>query len=163
MMPWLRSSICPQQPIRHCWNLFIRANLRPSKGVYMSLPLASSSARANAIPERVEIWDIARLIPSARHARTHSLEQIAEIARSIETYGFMTRVLVDVDGLIIAGHARVLAARELRLERIPVVVIDHLSEAEKRAYAIADNQIALHAGWDDSLLQIELAALQAEG
>jgi ParB-like chromosome segregation protein Spo0J len=113
--------------------------------------------------ERVEIWDIGRLIPNARNARTHSAQQVAEIAGSIVAFGFMAPVLVDAGGLIIAGHGRVLAARKLKLERIPVLIVDHLSETEKRAYAIADNKIALHAGWDEDLLKVELESLKTDG
>lgn len=116
-----------------------------------------------AVVERMEIWAIERLIPSARNARTHSAAQIAELAGSIKAFGFMAPVLVDSAGIIIAGHCRVLAARQLRLDRIPVIVADHLSETEKRAYAIADNKIALNAGWDDELLKVELESLRDDG
>ena len=115
------------------------------------------------MPEAVEIWEIERLIPCARNARTHSDAQIAEIAGSIRAFGFNAPVLVDKHGSIIAGHGRVLAARQLKLERIPVLVIDHLNEREKRAYMIADNKIALNAGWDEELLKIELETLKTEG
>src|SRR5712691_3937511 len=83
--------------------------------------------------ERIEIWDIQRLIPSARNARTHSDAQVAEIAGSMAAFGFIVPVLVDANGVIIAGHGRVLAARKLKLERVPVIVADHLTDAEKRA------------------------------
>lgn len=116
-----------------------------------------------AMPEQIEIWDIDRLIPSARNARTHSDEQIAELAGSMKAFGFMVPVLVDSDGGIIAGHARVLAARKLSLERVPVIVVQHLTESEKRAYAIADNKIALNAGWNDELLRVELESLKDDG
>jgi ParB-like chromosome segregation protein Spo0J len=96
-----------------------------------------------AIVERMEIWAIERLIPSARNGRTHSAAQVAELAGSIAAFGFMAPILVDSAGIIIAGHCRVLAARQLRLGRVPVVVTDHLNETERRAYAIADNKIAL--------------------
>jgi ParB-like chromosome segregation protein Spo0J len=121
------------------------------------------SVGSQAMVDRVEIWEIGRLIPSARNARTHSDAQVAEIAGSIRAFGFNVPVLVDKDGSIIAGHGRVLAARQLKLERIPVLVIDHLNETETRAYAIADNKIALNASWDEELLQLELAALKTEG
>jgi DNA modification methylase len=116
-----------------------------------------------AISDRIEIWHTERLIPSARNARTHSAEQVAELAGSMKAYGFMVPVLVDSDGVIIAGYARVLAARKLSLERVPVLVIKHLTPSEKRAYAIADNKIALNAGWDDELLRTELEDLKGEG
>ena len=124
---------------------------------------ARGSSLVKTIADRVEIWDVARLIPSAHNARTHSEGQVAEIAGSIAAFGFMVPVLVDSAGGIIAGHGRVLAARKLKLERVPVIVADHLTDSEKRAYAIADNKIALNAGWDEELLQIELEALIHDG
>jgi DNA modification methylase len=114
-------------------------------------------------PSQVEIWGIERLIPSARNARTHTDCQVAEIAGSIAAFGFMSPVLVDAQGIIIAGHGRVLAARKLQLDRVPVIVVEHLTESEKRAFAIADNKIALNAGWDEELLRVELEALRGEG
>jgi len=122
-----------------------------------------SRVTSKPIADRVEIWDIDRFIPSARNARTHSAAQIAEIAGSIAAFGFIVPVIVDREGGILAGHGRVLAARKLKLERVPVIVVDHLSETEKRAYAIADNKIALNADWDDELLRVELDALKDEG
>jgi len=116
-----------------------------------------------AMADKIETWDIARLIPSARNARTHSEKQIAELAGSIASFGFIVPVLVDGKGVILAGHARVLAARQLKLTRVPVIVVDHLTEKEKRAYAIADNKIALNAGWDEDLLRVELEALRNDG
>lgn len=113
--------------------------------------------------ERIELYDIGRLIPSARNARTHSEAQIAEIAGSIAAFGFIVPVVVDPDGGIIAGHGRVLAARKLSLQKVPVIVANHLTEAEKRAYAIADNKIALNAGWDEQLLKVEIEALKDDG
>ncbi len=100
--------------------------------------------------------------PFARNPRTHSDAQIAQIAVSIAEFGFNNPILVDTKAGIIAGHGRLLAARKLGLTEVPVIVLDHLSEAQKRAYIIADNQLALAAGWDDDLLRSELAALQAE-
>ena len=113
--------------------------------------------------EQVEIRDIEQLIPSARNARTHSDAQVAEIAGSIAAFGFIVPVIVDENDLIIAGHGRVLAARKLKLSRIPVIVVSHLSESERRAYAIADNKIALNAGWDEELLKVELESLKDDG
>jgi ParB-like chromosome segregation protein Spo0J len=121
------------------------------------------AALVKPMVERLEIWEIERLIPSARNARTHSPAQIAELAGSIAAFGFMAPVLADSAGGIIAGHGRVLAARQLGLSRVPVILADHLSETEKRAYAIADNQIALHAGWNEELLKIELESLRDDG
>src|ERR1700733_10853011 len=115
------------------------------------------------LADRIEIVEVERLEPSARNARTHSEKQIAEIAGSMKAFGFMVPVLVDTDKVIIAGHGRVLAARKLGLERVPVIVVNHLTEAEKRAYALADNKIALNADWDEALLRVELEALTEEG
>jgi len=124
---------------------------------------SSESSALRAIPDRIELFAIERLIPSARNARTHSEQQIAELAGSMRAFGFMVPVLVDAEGGIIAGHARVLAARKLNLDHVPVIVNQHLTELEKRAYAIADNKIALNAGWDEELLRVELESLKDDG
>ncbi|CUW39685.1 putative Phage related DNA methyltransferase [Magnetospirillum sp. XM-1] len=110
--------------------------------------------------DRVEQWPVARLMPYARNARTHSESQVSEIAASIGRFGFNNPVLVDEQGMIIAGHGRVLAAKRLGLEVVPVVPLPHLTEAEKRAYILADNKLAEKAGWDEDLLRLELADLQ---
>src|ERR1700734_2131022 len=115
-----------------------------------------------AIVKHIELWLIDRLIPWARNPRTHSEAQVAQIAASIAAFGFNNPILVDTKAGIIAGHGRLLAARKLGLTEVPVIVLDHLSEAQKRAYIIADNQLALNAGWDEDLLRAELAALQGE-
>src|SRR5580698_3450050 len=112
--------------------------------------------------QRIELWLIDRLIPFARNPRTHSDAQVAQIATSIAEFGFNNPILVDTNAGIIAGHGRLLAARKLGLTEVPVIVLDHLSEAQKRAYIIADNQLALNAGWDETLLREELLALQHE-
>src|SRR6266436_3857721 len=112
--------------------------------------------------KHIELWAIDKLIPFARNPRTHSDAQIAQIAASIAEFGFNNPILVDTNSGILAGHGRLLAARKLGLKEVPVIVLDHLSDAQKRAYIIADNQLALNAGWDDELLRVELAALQAE-
>src|ERR1700693_581806 len=117
---------------------------------------------ALAMATHIELWPIEKLIPFARNPRTHSDTQVAQIAASIAAFGFNNPILVDTKAGIIAGHGRLLAARKLGLAEVPVIVLDHLSEAQKRAYIIADNQLALNAGWDDELLRAELAALQAE-
>ena len=103
------------------------------------------------------------LIPYARNPRTHSDAQIAQIAASIREFGWTNPVLVDGASGIIAGHGRVLAARKLRLERVPVIELAHMSEAQKRAYVLADNQLALNAGWDEALLRLELTDLSNLG
>jgi DNA modification methylase len=112
---------------------------------------------------RIEIWPTDRLVPYAKNARTHSPEQVAQIAASIVEFGFVNPILVDTNAGIIAGHGRLLAARKLGLEECPVVVLDHLSETQRRAYIIADNKLAQNAGWDDATLAAELGDLEAEG
>src|SRR5216684_2367549 len=115
-----------------------------------------------AVAKHIELWAIEKLIPFARNPRTHSDAQIAQIAASIAEFGFNNPILVDTNAGIIAGHGRLLAARKLQLSEVPVIVLDHLTEKQKRAYVIADNQLALNAGWDEDLLRLELAALQEE-
>ena len=118
--------------------------------------------KLQAVAKYIEMWLIERLIPWAKNPRTHSDAQVAQIAGSIEEFGFNNPILVDTKAGIIAGHGRLLAAQKLGLEEVPVIVLDHLSEAQKRAYIIADNQLALNAGWNEDLLREELAALQEE-
>ena len=110
----------------------------------------------------VELWPLDRLIPHARNARTHSDAQVAQIAGSIAEFGFVNPVLVGDDGVIVAGHGRIMAARKLGLEQAPVIVLAHLSPTQRRALMIADNQIASNSGWDDEMLAAELAALKEE-
>jgi len=110
----------------------------------------------------IEHWPLERLVPYARNPRTHSAAQVAQIADSIVEFGFNNPILVDSRAGIIAGHGRLLAARRLRLAEVPVIVLDHLSETQKRAYVIADNRLTQNAGWDEELLQAELAALRDE-
>jgi len=109
--------------------------------------------------QNIEQASIERLIPYARNSRTHSDQQVAQIAASIKEFGFTNPVLIDADGGIIAGHGRVLAARKLGMERVPAICIDYMTEAQKRAYVIADNKLALNAGWDDELLALEIGEL----
>jgi DNA modification methylase len=113
--------------------------------------------------DKIERWPIDRLIPHARNARTHNNIQVDQIAASIREWGWTNPVLVGEDGTIIAGHGRVLGARKLGIREIPVVVAIGWSEAQKRAYALADNKLALNAGWDNELLGIELGELEVLG
>ena len=106
---------------------------------------------------------VADLIPYARNSRTHSAEQIGKIAASIREFGFLNPVIVDGANGIIAGHGRILAAQKLGLEDVPTIEASHLSEAQRRAYIIADNRLALDAGWDDEMLRVELRDLEATG
>jgi DNA modification methylase len=114
------------------------------------------------IVQHIALWAIERLIPFARNPRTHPEAQITQIAASIVAFGFNNPILVDSQEGVIAGHGRLLAARKLGLTEVPVIVLDHLSEPQKRAYIIADNKLAENAGWDDDLLRIEVEALKDE-
>lgn len=107
----------------------------------------------------VEHAPISSLKPSPRNARTHSKAQIKQIAASIKEFGFTNPIFIDETGSILAGHGRVEAAKLLKLEDVAVVRIEHMSEAQKRAYVIADNQLALNAGWDDAILAVEFESL----
>jgi site-specific DNA-methyltransferase (adenine-specific) len=113
--------------------------------------------------EKIEQVSIELLIPYANNARTHSDAQVAQIAASIREFGFTNPVLTSDDNTIIAGHGRVMAARKLGLTNIPVIRLSHLSETQRKAYILADNKLALNAGWDDNLLSIELADLKDLG
>ena len=109
--------------------------------------------------DKVEKWKIDKLIPYARNARTHSDEQVSQIAASIKEWGWTTPVLVDEQGGIIAGHGRTLAAQKLELTEVPVMVAKGWSDAKKRAYIIADNKLAQNADWDNEMLALELGEL----
>jgi len=111
----------------------------------------------------IERWPTEKLVPYARNARTHSEEQVAQIAASIVEFGFTNPILAGSDGVIVAGHGRLAAAQKLGLESVPVVVLDHLTSTQRRALIIADNRIAENAGWDDAMLRIELQSLQEDG
>jgi ParB-like chromosome segregation protein Spo0J len=113
-------------------------------------------------PISVEYRALAALIPYARNSRTHDENQVAQIAASIKEFGWTNPVLVDGDNGIIAGHGRILAARKLGYAEVPVIELAGLTDAQKRAYIIADNKLALNAGWDDDLLRVELEGLDAE-
>ena len=115
------------------------------------------------LPEQIEQWPIARLVPYARNARIHAEDQVAKIAASLVEYGWTAPVLVADDGEIVAGHGRLLAAKHLGLDAVPVIRLSHLSPEQARAYRIADNRLSELAGWDDELLAAELHALNAEG
>ena len=124
----------------------------------------STATITPAMARHIEIWPTERLHAYDRNARTHSPEQVAQIAASIVEFGFLNPILVDSStGIIVAGHGRLLAARKLGLAEVPVVVLDHLSETQRRAYVIADNRLALNAGWDEALLAEELGDLKGDG
>ncbi|MDD3028824.1 MAG: site-specific DNA-methyltransferase [Alphaproteobacteria bacterium] len=113
--------------------------------------------------ERIELWPTEKLVPYDRNPRTHSAEQVEQIAASIVEFGFLNPILVDTASGIIAGHGRLMAAKQLGLKDVPVVILDHLTDDQKRAYVIADNKLALNAGWDEELLRKEMEELAASG
>lgn len=117
------------------------------------------------VNEKTEYYiaDIGTLIPYARNARTHSDEQVAQIAASIREFGFLAPIIVSDDNTILCGHGRYFASQKLGLKQVPCIKESHLTEAQKKAYIIADNKLSLNAGWDNEMLAVELSELQAEG
>src|ERR1035437_3001402 len=112
---------------------------------------------------KIEIWPVGKLIPYARNARTHSDAQGGHVVAAIREFGWTNPILIGSDGVIIAGHARLLAARKLGMEEVPVIVLAHLTPVQKRALVIADNKLALNAGWDEETLRVEIESLQEDG
>ena len=111
---------------------------------------------------QMTLVEINKLIPYINNARTHSVEQINKLRSSLREFGFINPVIIDKDYGIIAGHGRVLAAKEEGIEKVPCVLVDYLTETQKKAYILADNRMALDAGWDEELLKLEIEALQGE-
>lgn len=109
---------------------------------------------------QIEQISVKKLLPYARNSRTHSDEQVGQIASSIKEFGFTNPILIDVENQIIAGHGRLMAANRLQMKEVPCIRLSHLSESQTRAYVIADNKLALNAGWDDELLALEIKDLQ---
>ena len=109
---------------------------------------------------KIEWLSVETLIPYAKNARTHSDEQVAQIAGSIKEFGFNNPVLIDKENSIVAGHGRLMAARKLGMDKVPVVRLEHMTEAQRKAYVLADNRIALNSGWDTSMLSLELQELK---
>ena len=114
------------------------------------------------LADKIEQWPTDKLVPYARNARTHSDSQVAQIAASIAEFGFTNPILAGSDGVIVAGHGRLAAAQKLGIAIVPVVILDHLTPTQRRALVIADNRIAENAGWDEAMLQVELADLQGD-
>lgn len=124
--------------------------------------LKRSGEKLNKFPT-YKTFNVADLIPYARNSRTHSEAQVTKIAASIKEFGFLNPVIVDGENGIVAGHGRVMAAKKLGMEEVPVIEASHLTEAQRRAYIIADNRLALDAGWDDEMLRVEFAELEGLG
>ena len=117
------------------------------------------NALSPRMAERIELWPLVGLVPFEGNARTHSAAQLAQLVASIQRFGFLAPILVDGENGILAGHGRLAAARELGMTQVPVVVLDHPTPEERRAYVLADNKIAENAGWDEKRLAAELGAL----
>ena len=111
---------------------------------------------------QMQLVPIDKLVPYINNARTHSPEQVTKLRASLREFGFINPVIIDKDYGVIAGHGRIMAAKEEGIEEVPCVLVDHLTEAQKKAYIIADNRMAMDAGWDEELLRVEIEALQAE-
>ena len=109
----------------------------------------------------IEYRNIEDLIPYVNNSRTHSDEQVTQIASSIKEFGFTNPILIDEQGGVIAGHGRLMAAKKLKLEQVPTIKMQGLTDAQRKAYVIADNKLALNAGWDFDLLKIEIESLQS--
>lgn len=110
----------------------------------------------------MELVPIEKLVPYVNNARTHNASQIMRLRSSLREFGFINPVIIDRDYNIIAGHGRVMAAREEKIDKVPCVFVDYLTEAQKKAYILADNRMAMDAGWDEQLLKVEIESLQAE-
>lgn len=135
--------------------------MRSRKGQPTTAPV-SVTTQERSLRDLVVQRPIEKLIPYARNARTHTDEQVAQIAGSIAEFGWTNPILVGADGIIIAGHARLAAARRLKMTQVPVIVLDDLTETQRRALILADNRLALNAGWDEEMLRAELAALKED-
>ena len=126
----------------------------------------TAAIKSNDFPvgmaQKIELWPLDKLKPYAKNSRTHSDLQVAQIAASITEFGFTNPILVDGDNGIIAGHGRLMAAQRLDLEQVPVIPLTHLTEKQKKAYVIADNKLALNAGWDMEILAGELNELMED-
>ncbi len=125
--------------------------------------MTKSDPKIRVLADTVETWPIEDLIPYARNAKKHPPEQIAQIAASMREFGFTIPVLAAEDGTIIAGHGRVLAAKEIGLAEVPVIVARGWSDEQRRAYTLADNKLTENGEWDEELLAIELGELRDEG
>lgn len=111
----------------------------------------------------LEYINLSELLPYARNSRTHSPQQVKQIAASIKEFGWTNPILIDESNMIIAGHGRVMAAEHLQFTEVPCIRLEYLTEMQKRAYVIADNKLALNAGWDEEMLKIEVEDLHSNG
>jgi DNA modification methylase len=141
----------------------MQSEVRPPRQQGKTLVADKSAGKASWPVDHIQRWPIGRLVPYARNARTHSDAQVGQIAASIREWGWTNPVLVAEDGTIIAGHGRVLAAQKLRIAQVPVMVATGWTEAQRRAYTIADNKLTLNGGWDQELLGLEIGELEVLG
>jgi ParB-like chromosome segregation protein Spo0J len=141
----------------------MRGGARPGAGRPRKSAPTLADVEALWPADQVERWPLAKLIPYARNARTHSDEQIKQIAASIREFGFTNPVLVDEQGTLICGHGRLLAAQQIGITDVPTMVARGWTHAQIQAYRLADNQLALNAGWDRELLGLELGELKLGG
>ena len=129
---------------------------------YQGMEKGINSKYNVAMAQKIELWNLERLIPYDKNAREHSTEQVAQIAASISEFGFLNPILVDSNDGIVAGHGRLSAAKELALDVVPVVVLDHLTENQKKAYVLVDNKLAENATWNEDLLAEEIIKLNLQ-
>ncbi|MEC8617860.1 MAG: ParB/Srx family N-terminal domain-containing protein [Bacteroidota bacterium] len=128
----------------------------------MAMEKTMNSKYSVTMAQKIELWNLERLIPYEKNAREHSVEQVAQIAASIVEFGFLNPILVDSNDGIVAGHGRLSAAKELALDVVPVVVLDHLTENQKKAYVLVDNKLAENATWNEDLLAEEIIKLNLQ-
>ena len=128
----------------------------------MAMDKTMNSKYSVTMAQKIELWNLERLIPYEKNAREHSTEQIAQIAASIVEFGFLNPILVDSNDGIVAGHGRLSAAKELALDVVPGVVLDHLTENQKKAYVLVDNKLAENATWNEDLLAEEIIKLNLQ-
>ena len=128
----------------------------------MAMNKTINSKYSVTMAQKIELWNLERLIPYEKNARDHSVEQVAQIAASIVEFGFLNPILVDSNDGIVAGHGRLSAAKELALDVVPVVVLDHLTENQKKAYVLVDNKLAENATWNEDLLAEEIIKLNLQ-
>jgi ParB-like chromosome segregation protein Spo0J len=124
--------------------------------------MTTKQAPVDTVKLKVELLETDKLIPSITNAKQHPVEQIAQIAASIQSFGFLDPIAIGDDNKIIEGHGRLLAAQKLELKRVPVIRLSHLSVAERKAYALAHNKLTLNSGWDLDLLKVEIESLQED-
>lgn len=124
--------------------------------------MGQNSDPKDALKFQVELLKTCLLIPSATNAKQHPVEQVAQIAASIQAFGFLDPIAIDGDNTVIEGHGRLLAAQKLNLKRVPVIRLSHLTSAERKAYALAHNKLTLNSGWDLDFLKLEIESLQGD-